>query len=134
MLGTRPYVGYSRQEIRDKVIAKEVQIRKADVPFGWSLEAADFVNKLIIRKAAFRLGAKGIDEVKRHPWLKSLSWAKLASKAIPAPFTPYFRAEHSDQGEVTLEDNMVDLVRENTVLLRDQKVQKLFAGYDCLKK
>jgi len=47
MFGKRPYVGQNRKEIRDHILAKQVQIRKNDVPPGWSLEAADFINKLI---------------------------------------------------------------------------------------
>lgn len=46
MLGRRPYVGKSRQEIRDQILAKQVQIKKTDVPEKWSLEAADFANRV----------------------------------------------------------------------------------------
>lgn len=48
MFGVRPYLGKSRKEIKDLIIAKQVQIKKQDVPDGWSLEAADFINKVII--------------------------------------------------------------------------------------
>ena len=37
----------TRQEIRDLIMAKQVQIKKTDIPEGWSLEAADFANQLI---------------------------------------------------------------------------------------
>jgi serine/threonine protein kinase len=47
MFGKRPYVGKNRKEIRDHILSKQVQIRKNEVPQGWSLEAADFINKLI---------------------------------------------------------------------------------------
>jgi serum/glucocorticoid-regulated kinase 1/serum/glucocorticoid-regulated kinase 2 len=47
MYGKRPYVGKTRKEIRDHILSKQVQIRKNEVPAGWSLEAADFINKLI---------------------------------------------------------------------------------------
>jgi serum/glucocorticoid-regulated kinase 2 len=68
MLGRRPYVGKSRREIRDAILAKQAQIRKNDVPSDWSLEAADFINKCLARKASSRLGYNGIEEVKNHPW------------------------------------------------------------------
>ena len=42
----RPYVGKSRQEIRDHILSKQIQIKKNEVPKGWSLEAADFINKV----------------------------------------------------------------------------------------
>ena len=47
MFGKRPYLGKNRKEIRDHILSKQVQIRKNEVPPGWSLEAADFINKLI---------------------------------------------------------------------------------------
>ena len=47
MMGRRPYVGRSRKEIRDMIFAKQVQIRRSELPEGWSLEAADFINKCL---------------------------------------------------------------------------------------
>jgi len=47
MFGKRPYCGKNRKEIRDAILSKQHNIRKSDVPLGWSLEAADFINKLI---------------------------------------------------------------------------------------
>jgi serine/threonine protein kinase len=44
MFGKRPYLGRTRREIRDHILSKQVQIRRAEVPKNWSLEAADFVN------------------------------------------------------------------------------------------
>ena len=46
MFGRRPYVGKSRQEIRDHILSKQIQIKKNEVPKGWSIEAADFINKV----------------------------------------------------------------------------------------
>lgn len=42
----RPYIGKSRQEIRDHILSKQIQIKKNEIPKGWSLEAADFINKV----------------------------------------------------------------------------------------
>ena len=88
MLGRRPYVGRSRQEIRDQILAKQVQIKKNELPYGWSLEAADFANKLIQRKPVNRLGLNGPDEVKDHPWFKGFQWEKLLNKELLAPYVP----------------------------------------------
>ncbi len=41
-------MGKSRKEIRDQILAKQVQIKKNEIPEGWSLEAADFVNRVYI--------------------------------------------------------------------------------------
>jgi hypothetical protein len=42
----RPYVGKSRKEIRDHILSKQIQIKRNEIPRGWSLEAADWINKV----------------------------------------------------------------------------------------
>ena len=88
MLRTRPYLGKSRKEIKEKVLAKQIQITKKSLPPGWSKESADFVNRLIQRKVIKRLGTKGINEIKSHPWLKYYDWKSLYLEKINAPFIP----------------------------------------------
>lgn len=46
MMGRRPYNGRDRKEIRDNILAKQVQLTEDDLPSGWSLPAVDFVNKV----------------------------------------------------------------------------------------
>lgn len=78
----RPYSGRSRKEIRDQILAKQVEIKKHQIPDYWSAEAVDFINRLIQRKPENRLGAKGIHQLKEHPWVRGLNWKKLANKEI----------------------------------------------------
>jgi serum/glucocorticoid-regulated kinase 1/serum/glucocorticoid-regulated kinase 2 len=47
MQGKRPYNGRSRKEIREAILSKQVQVKVKDIPKGWSMEAADFINKSI---------------------------------------------------------------------------------------
>lgn len=46
MFGKRPYQGRSRREIRDHILAKQISIKRSEVPKHWTLEAADFINKV----------------------------------------------------------------------------------------
>ena len=46
---------------------------KDEIPEGWSLEAADFINRLLQKKESLRLGSQGLEEVLNHPWIKDLS-------------------------------------------------------------
>lgn len=46
MMGKRPYQGKNRKEIRDAILAKQASVKPADIPEGWSPEAADFINKV----------------------------------------------------------------------------------------
>lgn len=84
----RPYVGKSRKEIRDQILAKQVHIKRDEIPSGWSIEAADFVNRMIQRKPQNRLGANGVQEIKNHPWLKRFPWDDLKNKRVLSPFIP----------------------------------------------
>ena len=47
MYGVRPYLGKSRKEIKELIIAKQVQIKKQDIPEDWSVESGDFINKVL---------------------------------------------------------------------------------------
>ena len=47
MIGKRPYAGKTRKDIRDQIFSKQINLRKSDIPDGWSMEAADFINKLL---------------------------------------------------------------------------------------
>ena len=47
MYGQRPYLGTCRKEIRDAMLAKQVKINKEDIPDGWTVQAADFINKCL---------------------------------------------------------------------------------------
>lgn len=66
MLSKRPYNGRNRKEIKDSILARQAQLKRSDIPLGWSLEAADFVNKLLQRKPENRLGFNGPHDVKNH--------------------------------------------------------------------
>lgn len=46
MFGRRPYLGRDRKEIREAILAKQVSIKKNDIPCDWSLEASDFINRV----------------------------------------------------------------------------------------
>jgi hypothetical protein len=69
-------------------MAKQVQIKRSDIPEGWSTEAADFINRLLQRKPANRLGLRGAQEVREHAWLKYYPWKELYDKKLNSPFIP----------------------------------------------
>ena len=88
MNGKRPYVGKNRKEIKAKILSSQVQVKKGMVPQGWSIESADFINRLIQRKPANRLGLRGPTEVKEHLWFKDYDWKKLYCGKLKSPFQP----------------------------------------------
>jgi len=44
-------VGKTRKEIKEMIMSKQVQVKKNEIPEGWSVEGADFVNR--VRKILF---------------------------------------------------------------------------------
>ncbi|KAL4497825.1 hypothetical protein ABPG72_000580 [Tetrahymena utriculariae] len=133
MMGRRPYLGRSRKEIRDQILAKQVQIKKHEIPDGWSIEAADFINRMIQRKPMNRLGINGPEEVKNHPWLRNFPWQKLQNKELDSPFVPQSIEDNYDyRQQISLDDRDTneDLNQQNGLLLRRNSVQNLFAGYN----
>lgn len=46
MMGKRPYLGRSRREIKEQILSRQACIKQIDVPMGWSLDAADFANRV----------------------------------------------------------------------------------------
>lgn len=48
MMKFRPYRGRTRKEIRDQILLKQVQIAHSEIPDGWTVESADFINKVKI--------------------------------------------------------------------------------------
>ncbi|KAM3128641.1 hypothetical protein pb186bvf_019270 [Paramecium bursaria] len=129
IIGKRPYLGKSRQEIRDQVLAKQVQIKNTDIPSGWSLEAADFANRLIQRKPAARLGNNGPDEVKQHQWFKDYNWDKLNGREIDPPYRPR-EDEIVAIANENRKDSINDIDQDCVLSLRRNSIQAQFSGYN----
>ena len=88
MKGERPYYGRNRKEIKEQIMSRQAEIKAEDINESWSKESADFINKLLMRKPEQRLGYKGINELKDHPWLKYYPWLLIKDKSLPSPFVP----------------------------------------------
>ncbi|KAK6477661.1 ribosomal protein S6 kinase alpha-4 [Huso huso] len=73
------------------------RILRCDPPFPPEMPplARDLVRKLLVRDPRKRLGSgvRGAEDIKGHPFFKSLNWSDLISKKIPAPFKPQIRNE-----------------------------------------
>jgi len=106
MLGYRPYLGSSRNEIKQMIISKQVRIDEDEIPEDWSIEAADFINQLLLRKAKKRLGANGIIELKYHIWMKDVDWESLELKKIKPPFIPEKSNDNFDRNYCEGEDDI----------------------------
>ena len=93
-IGTRPYLGKSRGEIREAILASQAKIE--DPSSRISSNAIDFINQMIIRDPRNRLGANGMQEIRDHPWFKEFKWNDLKDRVLRAPFVP----NHGDNFDV----------------------------------
>ena len=104
MLGGPPYNGNSPDEIFQHILSDTKDI----VPsIGYnddqiSPEAASLINGLLAKNPEERLGHKGAEEIKSHPFFQSLNWAELRKEEppfVPQPLaitdTSYFSPEKS---------------------------------------
>ena len=107
-------------------MAKQHTLKKSDIPPKYSVESADFINKLIQRQPASRLGHKsGIDELKNHPWMAKYPWKQLENKKIISPMnSKYFGPTGTDRF-----NDYDEAVNQYKLLQRaDQKID-IFGGY-----
>ena len=87
-MGRRPYPGVNRREYKERVLNTVIQVSPEELPEGWSTNARDIINGLLQRKEDNRLGSKGIQSVKSHPWFKETNWNDVLDKRIAAPYMP----------------------------------------------
>ena len=127
MMGRRPYSGRNRKEIKDQILAKQAQLKRGDIPEGWSVEAADFTNKLLQRKPQNRLGYNGPQEAKNHAWLRGFPWQKLMEKRLEAPFKPE-EVDNFDPRHLG-EWNDQEALEKSAEAMQEAALQNLFAGY-----
>ena len=90
MTGKIPYNGKNLEGLKKMIMANQVQIKKFNVPKGFSENSVDFVNKLIQRKQIKRLGYNSIEEIKNHPFLKNINWKEIYLHKIKSSFIPEF--------------------------------------------
>ena len=123
MLGHRPYLGRSRKEIKQLILYKQARLNESDIPNSWSLESADFINKLLKRKPDKRLGYNGIKELKSHIWMRDINWNALKRKEISAPFIP---SHHKDNFDKNYCENVEDTGRATLARYKEYKKSDLF--------
>ena len=130
MLGYRPYLGSSRNEIKQLIITKQAIIDEDKIPKDWSIEAADFINKLLLRKAKKRLGANGIIEIKNHIWMKDVDWGSLELKKIKPPFRPAKSSDNFDRNYCEGEDDIgEETVERYQIYAQSDLYPEVFKNY-----
>lgn len=88
MTGHQLFPSTGTNQMKEKLLTRQVQINRSDVPIGWSSTAVDFINKLLARAPQSRLGHNGPKEVISHSWLNGFNWESLLNQTLPPAFLP----------------------------------------------
>ena len=129
MMGERPYKGKSRSEIKDQMIMHQAEIKEEDIPIGWSVEASNFFNILLIREPKNRLGFNGINEIKRDEWFSTINFKELYKKKLKSPYK-LFTEENFDKNYCTYEEkeSLITIERYKEIM-NSNIYEKMFINY-----
>jgi serine/threonine protein kinase len=86
MKGIRPYIEYTIIKTKKYLSENQFSMKRHAVPEGWGIEAADFINRLLIKNPKQRLGYNGIKELKNHCWFRGFNFKDLYHFKIKSPF------------------------------------------------
>ena len=129
MMKKRPYNGKNRQEIKENMAKNFIQIKTNEIPKGWSSEFVDFTNKLLEKNEENRLGYKGINDLKCHPWLKLLNWKNIYLMKEKAPFIPPRKVICSEEDNKNKEEK-----NENLKIKNSELYKKAFEHFEYFNK
>ena len=116
-------------------MSKQVQITIDEMNVKeFSFEAGDFINRLLMRKPEIRLGSKGIDEIKSHPWFEGFMWNELYYKNLIAPFVPEYK-DNFDKKYCEACDNLgLDTIERYNDYVNDPRYSHIFINYTYYKQ
>jgi serine/threonine protein kinase len=100
----RPGNSETDNKMHQRIIAAEPRI-----PDNLSLDAVDFLSKLLVKNPDKRLGGGNDDaeELKRHPFLKGINWSDLSQRKIWAPFV-HKRTKKAADSTFTDDSNLIN--------------------------
>ena len=103
LVGLPPFRSKNKNTLKKRITHDKVKL-----PAYLTSEAHSLIKALLQRDPAKRLGygPNGLDQVKKHPFFKTINWKKLENLEIPSPFKPVvngmdcvsnFDKEYTDQ-------------------------------------
>ncbi|KAK6052494.1 kinase domain protein [Cooperia oncophora] len=84
-----------------KEIAKRIISKKVPFPKNMDPDARDFIAALLEKKLEKRLGYNGVDEIKKHRFLRDIDWDKVAKRQLTPFIVPNLTHELDVQNFAT---------------------------------
>jgi len=87
--GHAPFGGKSDNQRIHRILTSDLVF-----PAGFNLQAKDLVSKLCVVEISYRLGvmAKGVADIKQHPFFADVDWIECAALNTKPPFIPKQRS------------------------------------------
>ncbi|ETL79794.1 AGC/GRK/BARK protein kinase [Phytophthora nicotianae] len=111
-----------KQQAYDKAT---LELTPAYDPKYFSSEAAELIQRLLIRDPTKRLGAKGAEEIKRMRFFSSIDWAQMEQMQVPPPFVPDNEINAASQADI----GSFDISIVKGIKLSEQE-QAAYSGWD----
>jgi serine/threonine kinase 32 len=87
LFGKKPFRATSSREVMSKICHSEFSFPSSSMR-EISEECLDYISSSFEYDSTKRLGHKGVDEIKLHPFFAGIDWAQLEGKELHPPFTP----------------------------------------------
>lgn len=84
--GIPPFYSNKRKKLFSNIVNKEVKFHRQ-----CSFAVKDLIKRLLNKNHKKRLGNKGIQEIKNHPFFESVDWEELFLKNVEPPYKPSMR-------------------------------------------
>ena len=134
LIGIPPFYSQNRSEMEWNITHSALNL-----PSHLSRYCRGILKRLLEKEPENRIGyARGIDEIKNHPWCRGYNWNKLLQKRIKPPFVPSSRHSNFSQEmwetEVPEDFSIVDQFDEDYIENFDYaseeftKVRKRYVG------
>ncbi|KAI8093540.1 putative camp-dependent protein kinase [Halteromyces radiatus] len=108
LFGKRPFKAKTNDALKQAILNEQLEFPD-DPPV--SPEAIQVIKGLLTRDVSQRLGVgdQGFQDLKSHPWFKTIQWQRLEAKQVEPPFIPDDKRANFDPTheleEILLEDN-----------------------------
>ncbi|KIM33955.1 hypothetical protein M408DRAFT_18924 [Serendipita vermifera MAFF 305830] len=124
LAGLPPFYDENTSEMYRKILQDPLRF-----PEEMSPDARNLITRLLNREPEGRLGSEGAEEIKKHPFFKSIDFKKLLAKQIQPPFKPTVESavDCSNVDAVFTSEDPVDSVVEGSKI--SQTVQNQFVNF-----
>ena len=104
LYGNTPFFNMDKTRMYDLIntgaisFPKFIQIEGEEKPRNYKVseDAKNIISKFLEKDPGTRLGRKGLDEIKKHPFFSGINFDDLNKKKIKPPFRPNFSKEEQD--------------------------------------